>query len=192
MTRFRQVVAIVLIFIGSAGILTAGWIGIKFHIPETRVSFEEADNIHKSLYIDGARQWLPEQNLRMQEAIFSLQKQGIELILAQQYTIQTLLNRVILTTVVLLGGSIFCIALAFFIFPHAARVHNHSLAQLEMILWHSMVVDKDKMKDADFSVKESSYPVHLCGCSAAGLPVHLCGCGKADYPVHICTCGCWG
>jgi len=190
MTMLRRVVAIVLIVISGAGINIAGWTGIKFQIPEKTIFFEDADKIHKSVYTDENIQKLLEQNLRMQEAIFSAQKQGIESILQQQHSLNMISDRIILSTVVLIAGSLFCLVLGLLIFPRQIRLNNHTLAQLEMIIWHSMVVDKDKHMNDEFSVKESAYPVHLCGCSSGDLPVHLCGCNQASIPVHLCKCGC--
>lgn len=192
MARFRRLVAIGLIIIAGAGIIIAGWTAVKFHLPEKTIFFEEADKIHKSVYTDKNIEKLLEQNLRMQEAIFAAQKQGIESLIKQQYEININSKKLILTTGVLLAGSIFCLLLGFLIFPKEVRLSNHTLAQLEMILWHGMVMDEDKNMDDEFSVKESAYPVHLCGCSSGDLPVHLCGCNQASIPVHLCKCGCWG
>jgi hypothetical protein len=192
MIVLRQAAAIVLIIISGAGIVTAGWTGLNFQVPEMVVSFEDADKIHKSVYMDNNIQKLLQQNLRMQEAIFSAQKQGIESILQQQQIIEMAARRAVLVSLFLIAGSVFCLALAFFVFPREVRLHKHTLAQMEMLIWHGMVVDNDTNKDDEFAVKESAYPVHLCGCSGAGLPVHLCGCSPAAIPVHLCKCGCWG
>lgn len=191
MTRLRHLTAIALIIVSGAGIIMAGWSAVQFQLPEKNIFFDDADKIHKSVYTDENIEKLLEQNLRMQEAIFSAQKQGIESIINHQYDLNIHSGKTILITAVFLAGSMFCLVLSFLIFPREITLSNHTLAQLEMILWHGMVIDNDKNKDDEFTVKESAYPVHLCGCSSGDLPVHLCGCNPASIPVHLCKCGCW-
>ncbi len=97
-TRLRQGIAVVLILISGTAILTAGLIVIKFRIPETVVFFKNADKIYKSVYAGNGFQKTLDQNFKIQKAIFLVQKKGIELMIYQQHNIQTLLNRVWLTT----------------------------------------------------------------------------------------------
>lgn len=190
MTTFRRILSIVLMTIGAAALISAGWIALNFTLPETKVSFKDADEIHNSVYGDNSLSKLLEQNLRMQEATFSAQKHGTQSILENIRELQVSSNRIFLSVFILLGFSIFCQVAAFMILPRTVKLHNHSLAQLESIMWESWVADGAKGKDDKFTVQKSAYPVHLCGCSSSGVPVHLCGCGNAAYPVHLCQlCG---
>lgn len=189
MKILRKITALVLVLSGIAALGGAVWIAYNFTVPEdTGIHFNEAEAIHKSVYGDTSISKLLEQNLRMQEAIFSAQKEGVGILYRQTQGIN-ISNNMLIQIVILIGASIFFLMSAFFVYPRKVQLDRNSLAQLEMILWASWVAEKDKGDKEGFTVQESTYPVHLCGCSSeAGVPVHLCGCKSDAYPVPLCGC----
>ena len=191
MLTIRRVLGIILIGLSGAGILAAGWFGLNFQSPGISISFDEANQFHQSVYRDDDLEKLLEQNLRMQEAIFSAQKQGIEATLQQLHQLQANGQKNVTLLVFLVSGSAFCFLLAFLLVPRTVRIHKDSLGQMETIIWQHMVVDQGTDMKDQYAVKESAYAVHLCGCSDSGVPVSLCGCNQSALPVHLCKCGCW-
>lgn len=190
MIIFRRLLAGLLMVLALCAFLYAGWLGFNFNLPEAVLSFEDADAIHKSVYFDKDISKLLEQNLRMQEAVLAAQKEGFQGIIKSERQTQLLNGRIFIYVSILLVFSLFCQASALLIYPRVVKLDNHTLAQLEMLLWESWVTDKPQDGAHDeFSVQKSAYPVHLCGCSSSGIPVHLCGCSDSAIPVHLCGCG---
>jgi len=184
----RQGMAVFFIIVGVAALGISIWINQYSKISETTINFQEADTIHKSVYGDADISKLLEQNLRMQEAIFSAQKQSTAAMLKEMNSIQFSSNRQLVSVLILITISILSFILALLIFPRAMKLEKNSIAQLETILWQSWVVDKKQMDKDEFTVQKAAYPVHLCGCSSSGVPVHLCGCQEEAYPVPLCGC----
>jgi len=142
MIWFRRLLAGILMALALGAFLYAGWLGLNFKLPETTVSFTDADAIHKSVYFDKDISKLLEQNLRMQEAVFSVQKEGFQSIINNKRQTQIFTNQIFISVSVLLVFSIFCQVTALLIYPRTIKLDNHTLAQLEMLLWESWVIDK--------------------------------------------------
>jgi len=188
MTVIRQTLSIVFVILGLASLGYAAWIGLNSSMPIPQLSFEDADRIHDSVYKDEAIDKLLEQNLRMQEAIFNAQKEGLRSVLKTIGEVQAASSRVLVSLFILVGFSLFCLAGAILIYPRKIKLHNHTLSQMETILWKSWVANNIKDGDDEFTVRKAAYPVTLCGCSDSGVPVHLCGCSNTAVPVHLCGC----
>ena len=189
MIIFRRLLAGFLMVLALCAFLYAGRLGFNFDLPEAVLTFNDADAIHKSVYFDKDISKLLEQNLRMQEAVLAAQKEGFRSIINNERQTQLLTGRIFIYISVLLVFSVFCQIAALLIYPRVVKLDNHTLAQLEMLLWESWVTDKPRGGANDeFSVQKSAYPVHLCGCSSSGVPVHLCGCSDSAIPVHLCGC----
>ena len=189
----KRFLVILFLCIGVLALLAACWVGYVSKLRPPEISFRESDAIRESVYKDQKIDKLLEQNLRMQEALYEAQKQGVQNILNNLQTMQAASNQTVLSVVALLGTSLFFLIAAVLIQPRSLRLHNDSLSQLEALLWEGWVVEKGKTEESgsdEFTVQESAYPVSLCGCSSSGKPVHLCGCKSSALPVNLCKCGC--
>jgi len=171
----------------------AGWLAFAPPRPTPVPDFGAVEELARSAYTDAEVDRLLEQNLRMQEAILAAQEIGFHAVLDGIGGMQIRLGRDLAQVCLLAFGALFLLLSAQLLRPRAVKLHNHSLAQLEGLLWSSWVARPREGAGggAEFELRPPTYPVPLCGCSSSGAPVHLCGCDSGDLPVHLCRCGCW-
>jgi hypothetical protein len=185
MKVIRQTAMVILWLIATVSLLAAlrvVWISVP---PETTLSFEEADALRLEVYEGTGTIGPLEQQLRMLEAMYSVQKSGLMAIDHDLRKASFFSNQVSLEVLCLLFASFFCIFTALLLKQGDFKIDERSLREFEKI----------QHIDKHYTVSEAGdLPNHLCGCgSDQDTPVHLCNCNEEGaIPNNLCVpnCGC--
>ncbi len=191
MALLRSAIAVVLVVIGLAALVSGALFGFVYERPRYEVAFPETQQMSERFLSSEGVASSSEQMIVLQQAMLSAQREAAAAIVESTRSSQLLLVRTLAGVLTLLGISLFCFLAASRLRVRKVSLDRDTLAQLEMMLWESWVADVGGCAsegDDEFTVRRAAYPVHLCSCSSGGGPVSLCECESDAVPVHLCGC----